>query len=101
MNSLNANITEHGFGASQDIEGHLKYAHEMRSSIQENTNIRSFAIIPDIIAIDIYSKHRIDVHSDELLKSPKDLDRLRRIIKSEYPKLLTGGISNRYTIGGL
>jgi hypothetical protein len=101
MNSLNGNITKDGFGASQDIEGHLQYAQEMRSSIQENTNVRSFAIIPDIIAIDIYSKHKIDVHSDEFLSSPEQLKRIRHIIKSEYPKLLTGGVSNRYSLGAL
>jgi hypothetical protein len=101
MNSLNGNITNDGFGASQDIEGHLQYAQEMRSSIQENTNARSFAIIPDIIAIDIYSKHRIDVHSDEFLRSPQQAAKLQHIIKTEYPKLLTGGVSNRYSLGAL
>jgi len=101
MNSFNGKITKDGFGASQDIEGHLQYAHEMRSQIQENTGARSFAIIPDIIAIDIYSKYKIDVHSDEFFQNPKQVERLKQIIKTEYPRLLTGGVSNRYSLGGL
>jgi len=100
MNSLNGNITSEGFGASQDVEGHLQYAHMMRGEIQHNTTARSFAIIPDIIAIDIYSKHKIDVHSDDFGSDLKVVERLKRIIKTEYPKLLTGGVSNRYSLGG-
>jgi hypothetical protein len=97
---MNRNITKDGFGASQDIEEHLKYAHAMRTDIQQNTTVRSFAIIPDIVAIDIYSKHKIDVHSEELMSNPAQLSKLQRIIRQEYPRLLTGGITNRFNMGG-
>lgn len=101
MNSFNSKITKDGFGASQDIEWHLQYAQDMRGQTQENTTARSFAIIPDIIAIDIYSKHKIDIHSPNFPETPQEYEKLKSIIRTNYKGLLTGGISNRYTIGGL
>ena len=62
----------------------------------DKTTMRSFAIIPDIVAIDIYTKYGIDVHADDFIKHPAAVNKLKRIIKQEYPKLLTGGISNRF-----
>ena len=70
----------------------------MRQVSNGNTTMKSFAIIPDIVAIDIYTKYNIDVHSADFIKYPAQVEKLKRIIREEYPKLLTGGISNRFKI---
>lgn len=94
-------MAENGFGASQNVDAYLDYAKDMRSQIQGDTTARSFAIIPDIVAIDIYSKYKIDVHAEDFGKDISEYKRLKKIIQTDYPALMTGGISNRFSVGGL
>ena len=100
MSAIKAGVKEGRGVATQEISDYLDYAKDMRSVRQnfDKTTMRSFAIIPDIVAIDIYTKYGIDVHSDDFIKHPAAVNKLKRIIKQEYPKLLTGGISNRFKI---
>ena len=51
---------------------------------------RSFAIIPDIVAVDIKTKFGIDVHDPQ--NSTDELQKIRSIIIGNYPHLLTGNI---------
>ena len=75
----------------QDVQGYLDYAHEVRTS---NTNahasMRSFCIVPDIVAVDILTKHGLDIHDPNL--DQQDYRRFKEIVKREYPKLLTNNI---------
>lgn len=83
------------FRASQDISGYLDYANESRKQAKslfanQKTNYRSFAIIPDIIAVDIMTRFKLDVNDSSL--GPEGLAKLRNIIINNYPQLLTGNI---------
>ena len=100
MSAIKAGVKEGRGVATQEISDYLDYAKDMRNVTQnfDKTTMRSFAIIPDIVAIDIYTKYNIDVHSADFIKYPAQVEKLKRIIREEYPKLLTGGISNRFKI---
>ena len=100
MKEIDSTIFDGGFNASQDITDYVEAAAAMRRAEQDNTTMRSFAIIPDIVSIDIHIKHRIDVHDDEQMQNPAVQKKLRRLIQLEYPYLLTGGITNRFSLGG-
>ena len=99
MKEMNTKIAKEGFGASQDIAQYTDYAAQMRAELVNNTTFRSFCVIPDIVAIDIHLKHRIDVHDDAQMGNPATTKKLQRIMRQEYPHLLTGGISNKFSLG--
>jgi len=98
MSTIKAGVKEGRGVATQNVQDYLDYAQDMRQANNSNTTMRSFAIIPDIVAIDIYTKYGIDVHSADFIKYPAQVEKFKRIIREEYPKLLTGGISNRFKI---
>ena len=100
MSAIKAGITEGRGVATQNVQEYLDYAQDMRTARNNanKTTMRSFAIIPDIVAIDIMTKYGIDVHSPEFLKYPAQVTKFKKIIQQDYPKLLTGGISNRFKI---
>lgn len=80
----------------QDVSEYIKYAknsRDMQASSGDASHYRSFAIIPDIVAIEILTKHGLNLHESEFLKNKEDVTKLKRIIKSEYPDLLTSNIS--------
>ena len=56
----------------------------------QKQNFRSFAIIPDIVAIDIKTKFGIDVHNSQ--NSAEKLQKIKNIVIQNYPQLLTGNI---------
>ena len=98
MSAIKAGVKEGRGVATQNVQDYLDYAQDMRQVSNGNTTMKSFAIIPDIVAIDIYTKYNIDVHSADFIIYPAQVEKLKRIIREEYPKLLTGGISNRFKI---
>ena len=83
------------FRATQEISPYLDYAAKSRARAKElfanqKQNFRSFAIIPDIVAVDIKTKFKIDVHDPQ--NGPEALRKIRNIIIQNYPQLLTGNI---------
>ena len=99
-NSFNVNMQESNFMLNQDVSAYLKYAKESRDKYEyykgtEKTHYRSFAIIPDIVAIDILKKYNIDIHASEFMSDKQLVSKLRKIIIDEYPGLLTHGHSRR------
>lgn len=44
--------------------------------------------VPDIVAIQILQDHGLDIHADDFMHDRNKMDRLKKIIKSEYPYLL-------------
>ena len=55
----------------------------------------SFAVIPDIVAIDILTKYKIDINAQDFMGDKQLVARLKKIIISEYPDLLTHGQTRR------
>ena len=83
------------FRLEQDIQAYKDFAAESREANEYfggGKKYRSFAIIPDIVAIDILTKYGIDIHSDHFMSTPSLIKRVKEIIKTEYPALLTSNI---------
>jgi len=83
------------FRATQDVSAYLDYASKSRAAAKsmfanQKQNFRSFAIIPDIVAVDIKTKFNLDVHDPE--NSTNELQKIKNIIIQNYPQLLTGNI---------
>jgi hypothetical protein len=84
------------FQLEQNVEAYKDYARESRyidEGISHNgRNYRSFAIIPDIVAIDILLKYKLDIHAPEFMSNPVNLRKLKQIIMTDYPDLQTSNI---------
>ena len=96
MNWLKSTIGDSGqTRAEQDISAYVDYAKSSRAEARgafanQKTNYRSFAIIPDIVAVDIMNKYRVDVHDPQ--NGPEEMSQIKKIIIRDYPHLLTGNI---------
>jgi hypothetical protein len=49
---------------------------------------RKLATIPDIVAIDILQKHKLDLHDQHFMSNPANLTRLKKILMTEYRDLV-------------
>lgn len=83
------------FEVHQDVSEYIKFAKESRdiqSQGGDASHYRSFAIIPDVIALEILTNHGLNLHEGEFMSNPADVQKIKRIIKSEYPDLLTSNV---------
>jgi len=86
---------EKNFQLEQDVNAYKEYAAQQReldSFAANGRTYRSFAIIPDIVAIDMLTKHGLDVHSPEFMQDPANLRKLKQVIESDYPLLKTSNV---------
>jgi len=86
---------EKNFQLEQDVNAYKEYAAQQReldSFAANGRTYRSFAIIPDIVAIDMLTKHGLDVHSPDFMQDPANLRKLKQIIESDYPLLKTSNV---------
>jgi len=93
--SFTVSTDEKDFKLEQDVSAYKEYAALQREadSISHNGRAyRSFAILPDIVAIDILTKYGLDVHAQEFMDNPANLIKLKKIIMSDYPLLMTSNI---------
>lgn len=93
--SFNVRTDEDKFLLDQDVSAYKTYAERSRledEHLSTKRQYRSFAIIPDIVAIDILTKYHLDIHDPNIMKDPVALRRYKNIIISEYPHLLTSNI---------
>jgi|TARA_R110000822_G_scaffold231204_1_gene363220 hypothetical protein len=96
--SFSVNTDQNRFALSQDISAYRTYAKESRDSYEQNNggkSYRSFAVIPDIVAIDILTKYQIDINASDFMSDKQQVTKLKKIIISDYPDLLTHGHSRR------
>jgi len=94
-NSFLVKTDNANYELEQNVNAYKEYAAQQREmdSVSHNGRMyRSFAIIPDIVAIDILTKYDIDVHSPEFMSDPAQLRKLKQIIDSDYPLLKTSNI---------
>ena len=93
---MNSGINGKQFTVNQDVSEYLKYAKQQRdlqAAHGDASHYRSFAIIPDIVALEILTNHGINLHESEFMSNKEDVAKLKRIIKSEYPQLLTSNVT--------
>jgi len=94
-NSFQVSTDTTNFQLKQNVEPYKEYAEQQREldSIAANgRSYRSFAIIPDIVAIDILTKYHLDIHAPEFMSDPASLRKLKQIIESDYPLLKTSNV---------
>lgn len=84
------------FRVAQDIQAYRAEAARQREldtyGTKPKTHYKPFAIIPDIVAIDILTKHGINIHAPEFMHDTAAKNKLKNIIMTEYPDLLTSNI---------
>ena len=93
--SFRVKADEKDFELEQNVEAYKEYAAQQReldTFSHSGRQYRSFAILPDIVCIDILTKYGLDVHSPEFMQHPANLRRLKQIIETDYPLLKTGNI---------
>ena len=85
---------EDHFQVEQDLTPYLEAAQQSRQQQWDNrltlrkSHWRPFATIPDIVAIDILTKYKLDIHDPAFSHDPTNGPKLRQIIRTEYPHLL-------------
>ena len=95
-NQIKSNVSGSKIQIAQDVSEYLNYAKQSRdlqSAGGDASHYRSFAVIPDIVAIEILTNHGMDLHATEFMSNKEDVAKLKRIIKSEYPNLLTSHVT--------
>ena len=90
---VNGAFGTNGFQVEQDVSPFLKQAAIERSMsdarVGKYNRMRKVATIPDIVAIEILTNHKIDLHDDETSKNPHTMKKVMRILQSEYPHILS------------
>ena len=92
---MGAKTSESQFEVHQDVSEYIKFAKESRDTQSRSgdaSHYRSFAIIPDVVALEILTNHGLNLHESEFMSNPADVQRIKRIIKQEYPALLTSNV---------
>lgn len=96
VHSFTVKLDQQNFRLDQDVASYKDYAQRQRAMDGEvnplRKRYRSFAIIPDIVAIDILTKYGINIHAPEFMQDLEQYNRFKKIIQTEYPDLLTSNI---------
>jgi len=85
----NVQVKGNGIGVTQDVTDHLawaKYQKELSRQKRPDTGFKPFCNVPDSVALDIMTKHRINVHDANI--QPEEMRKFKRIMKTEYPHLM-------------
>jgi hypothetical protein len=96
IHSFKVKTDDQNFRLEQNVESYREYAKEQRlldEQAKSNRKYRSFAIIPDIVAIDILVKYGIDIHAPDFMTHPELVRKFKQIVMSDFPALLTSNIS--------
>jgi hypothetical protein len=94
-NSFQVKDDNKAFLLEQDVSAYKEYAAQQRdldTMSRSGRQYRSFAILPDIVCIDILTKYGLDVHHPEFMQHPANLTKLKNIIMTDYPLLQTSNI---------
>jgi hypothetical protein len=95
-NSFKVKENDKDFRLEQDVGAYKEYASKQREAEtilgSNGRTYRSFAIIPDIVAIDILTKYKLDVHAPDFMSNPANLRKLKQVIESDYPLLKTSNV---------
>jgi len=93
--SFKVDTDDTNFKLEQNVQAYKDYASQQReldTLAPTKRTYRSFAIIPDIVAIDILTKYGLDIHSPDFMSDPASLRKLKQIIDSDYPALKTSNV---------
>lgn len=94
-NSFLVKTDEKDFKLEQDVGAYKAYAEKQReldSFASNGRTYRSYAIIPDIVAIDMLTKYGMDIHAPDFMDNPANLRKLKQVIETDYPLLKTSNV---------
>lgn len=95
-NSFDVATTEKDFRLSQDLSAYKDYAAQQREIAEhgkvKSKNYKPFCIIPDIVAIDMLTRFKLDIHAPDFMSNPVEVAKFKRLMFTEYPHLLTSNI---------
>jgi hypothetical protein len=92
--SFHVRTNQKNFQLEQDITPFLEQAAKSRELQWENrhslhkSHWRPAFTIPDIVAVDLLTKYKLDIHHPEFNKNPTNGKKLLQVIKADYPHLL-------------
>lgn len=95
INSFVVKDDDKDYRLEQNVTAYKEYAAQQReldTFARNGRTYRSFAIIPDIVAIDILTKYGLDIHGAEFMSDPASLRKLKQIIETDYPLLKTSNV---------
>lgn len=61
---------------------------ENSKNLKRDTGYKKFATIPDIVAIEILEKYKLDLHSPTFFADVDNKKKFMQIIKTDYPHLM-------------
>ena len=74
----------------QDEKPFIEQAKLEREQVQKkDIGYKKFATIPDIVAIEIKERHKIDIHAPETMHDKALMAKFMTIVKQDYPYLLS------------
>ena len=85
----NVNARGNGIEVTQDIAPHLEWAKHQRDlnkGHRPDTGFRALCNVPDSVALDIMTKHRINIHDVNI--QPEEMRKFKQIMRSEYPQFM-------------
>jgi hypothetical protein len=94
-NSFKVKENKDDFRLEQDVSAYKEYAAQQRlldTQAHSARQYRSYAILPDIVCIDILTKYGLDVHAPDFMDNPANLRKLKQIIDSDYALLKTSNV---------
>jgi len=81
------------FKVEQDSKPFVEAAKRERDLAEQfghkDTGYRKACTIPDIVAVDLLYKYKIDIHSPDFMHDPSQIRKVISIMKSEYPHLMS------------
>ena len=87
----NQSVHDSTWQVYQDERPFLEQAKMERETHNKNGvgGMKKFATVPDIVAMEILHKFGLDIHSPEFMHDPDGLKKLKYLITTEYPYLLS------------
>ena len=77
----------------QDVTNYLEAAKLDRDrqayfGLQNKTGYRKLATIPDIVALQLLTEHKLDLHDPDFMRNPANMKRLKYVLATEYRDLI-------------
>jgi hypothetical protein len=79
------------YKVEQDATPYIEQAKRDREAgrVSKDVGYKKACTIPDIVAVELLYKYKIDIHAPEFMNDPASVRKVLGIIKSEYPYLMS------------
>ena len=80
--------TESRWQVYQDEKPFIEEVKREKENQSNNSHMKKFATVPDIVAMEILTKYGLDIHSPTFMHDPDGLKKLKQIILTDYKYLV-------------